>query len=184
MPKDIFKYIFVGILIIILGFSFGYIKTFLSTTDNNKTVEPDEYHTDVSYVEEIRLVKNGRLRFKTYYIKCGHMKENIIPSQDYLGFTKSQLKKEFSDWEIEQFTPDEAVLIRQSDGICDEHYYIGILEGYVVLFQGRPDLPSKAIEKTDILVDVLRLEDRKILEKGLIIDSEEEFLKIKEGLTS
>ena len=50
-------------------------------------------------------------------------------------------------------------------------------------FQGIPGVKSILIEQTDIIADTLREDDRLILEKGLTINSEEEFLNIREGLT-
>ena len=45
-------------------------------------------------------------------------------------------------------------------------------------------MKSSLVERTDIIADTLREDDRLILEKGLTINSEQEFLKIREGLTN
>lgn len=52
----------------------------------------------------------------------------------------------------------------------------------MALFQGIPGIKAILVEKTDIIADTLREDDRLILEKGLTIKDQEEFLKIREGL--
>lgn len=184
MPKNIYKYIFIIFTVAIIAFVLGYMRTFVSLDVPNKELEIKQ-NEDVGKIDKARLNSEANLIFKTYYSKCGHeITEKKSSNATFSGCTKEQLADKLSDWEIESFTPEQVILKREVDNICDEHYYIGIKDGYVALFQGRPDLPSKVIEQTDIIADVLREEDRAILEKGLIINSKEEFLKIREGLTS
>lgn len=184
MPRNIHRYIFIVLGIMILGFTLGYLKTFVSLDMPGKK-DIKQRNQNVSRVNQVRLTPQTIFIFKTYYTKCGHEKtEKKLSNNTFSGYTKKQLANEIKNWEIESFTPEEVVLKRQVENVCDEHYYIGIEDGYVALFQGKPDLPSKIIEKTDIIVDVLRKEDRAILEKGLVINNKSEFLKIKEGLTS
>lgn len=184
MPRNIYRYIFIVLGIVILGFTLGYLKTFVSLDipDKNNTKRENQ---NVSRINQVRLTPQAGFIFKTYYTKCGHEKiEKKLSNDKFSGYTKKQLANEMKNWEIESFTPKEVVLKRQVENVCDKHYFIGIKDGYVALFQGRPALPSKIIEKTDIIVDVLKEEDRAILEKGLVINNKREFLKIKEGLTS
>ncbi|NLC62730.1 MAG: hypothetical protein GX759_01415, partial [Thermoanaerobacterales bacterium] len=124
--------------------------------------------------------------YKLYYIKCGHKIEEEKPSQkSYWGLTKDQLENELDDeWFIESFSPEEVVLIKTLDKFCDNHYYVGIQDGYVTLFQGIPGNESLVLQKTDIMADILRYEDRVTLEKGVIIEDKREFLQIKEGLAN
>lgn len=184
MPRNVSRYIFIVLGIVILGFALGYIKTFISLDMSEKN-DIKQKNENVSRINQVRLTSQTSFIFKTYHVKCGHETiEKKLSNAAFSGYTKKQLANEMRNWEIESFTPEEVVLSRKVDDICDEHYYIGIKDGNVALFQGRPDLPSKIIEKTDIIVDILRKEDRAILEKGLVIESKREFLKIKEGLTS
>jgi hypothetical protein len=187
MPKNIFRYIATIVLVIIFGFGFGYLKTFVSLRIPEKELQQDGLdNLDVSQSEEIKIDRNTRFIYEIYYIKCGHrtVEENTAQKL-YWGLTKDRLEKELGDtWEIQNFIPEEVLLIKSLDKACENHFYVGISDGYVTLFQGIPGNKSKVIEKTDIIAGILRHEDRTILESGLIIEDEQEFLRIREGLTN
>jgi len=187
MPKKLFRYLILFIMLMVVGFGFGYFKTFVSLrenhTDQNQTENIDNH--DVSNIQEVKLKPGAKMIYVTFYSGCGHEVRQEEPLDDrFSGFTRQQLEKEINDWEIESFAPDEVVLKKQVDGVCDDHYYIGLNGGYVTLFRGIPGVRSEIMEKTDILADTLREEDRVMLEKGIIIKSREEFLQIREGLTN
>jgi len=184
MPKNFLKYTVILAVIIVIGFSYGYLKTFLSITEPKENNDVKNAEHEVIQIPEIRLKAGARLIYTTYYIKCNDeiIEEKII-DEKLIGCTKSQLEQLENDWEITNFTPEEVSLTRQINDICPNHYFIGIQDGYVTLFQGIPGIKSILIEQTDILADTLREDDRLILEKGLIIKDEQEFLKIREGLT-
>ncbi|MCR4430786.1 MAG: BofC C-terminal domain-containing protein [Tepidanaerobacteraceae bacterium] len=187
MPNKLIRFLILFIILMVTGFSIGYLKTFISLRENhagNNYAENIENH-DVSNLEEIKLKPGAKMIYITYYSGCGHEnREEKTAEERFAGFTKKQLEKEVEGWEIESFTPDEVVLKKQIDGICGDHYYIGLNDGYVTLFRGLPGVQSEVVEKTDILADTLREEDRTMLERGIIINSREEFLEIREGLTN
>lgn len=186
MPRFFFKYLIILICIITVGFSYGYLKTFLSFKSPNENPELDinNIEREVSKIPEIKLNAGAKLRYITYYVGCGHkiIEEDII-DETYVGLSKTEIQQKEVDWVIDSFTPNEVILKREESGICGNHYYIGIQNGYVALFQGVPGMQSTLVEQTDIMADILREDDRLILEKGLIIYDEQEFLKIREGLT-
>jgi len=187
MPKKLFRYLILFILLMVVGFSFGYFKTFISLRENHADRDRTENidNHDVSNIKEVKLKPGAKMIYVTFYSGCGHEIRQEEPMDDrFSGFRRQQLEKEIKDWKIESFTPDEVILKKQVDGLCDEHYYIGLNDGYVTLFRGLPGAQSEILEKTDILADTLREEDRAMLEKGIIIKSREEFLKIREGLTN
>lgn len=187
MPKKLFRYLILVIMLMVVGFGFGYFKTFVSLRENHRErnqIENIDNH-DVTNIQEVRLKPEAKMIYVTFYTGCGHEVRHEEPlDARFSGFTRQQLEKEINDWKIESFAPDEVVLRKQVDGVCDDHYYIGLDSGYVTLFRGIPGVRSDIMEKTDILADTLREEDRVMLENGLIIKSREEFLQIREGLTN
>lgn len=187
MPKKFFRYLIFFILFVTVSFGFGYFKTFLSLREHHININRAENidNHNVSNIQEIKLNPGAKIIYVTLYSGCGHetRQEKTLDSR-FAGFTKQQLEKEMGEWNIESFTPDEVILKKQVSGICDEHYYIGLNDGYVTLFRGLPGIQSEVVERTDILVETLREEDRAMLEKGIIINSREEFLNIREGLTN
>jgi len=149
----------------------------------NRNVNPNNIEHNVTQIPEMKLEAGAKLIYTTYYIKCNDeiVQEKTI-DEKLIGYTKSELEQLEKDWEIVSFTPDEVSLIREINDICDNHYYIGIQDGYVAFFQGIPGIKSILVEQTDIIADTLREDDRLILEKGLTVNDEQEFLKIREGL--
>jgi hypothetical protein len=187
MPKNIFRYIVTVVLIVVFGFGFGYFKTFVSLRIPENEIRQDDIDNfHVSQSEETRIDRNTMFIYEVYYIRCGHKTiEQEMAQQQYWGLTKDQLEQELGDnWIIENFNPEEVLLKKTLDTSCDNHYYVGIKDGYVTLFQGIPGSESKVLEKTDIIAGILRYEDRILLESGLIIEDEQEFLRIREGLTN
>jgi len=185
MPRYFFRYVIVVIFIIIISFSYGYLKTFLSIKSPNGNANPDYLEQNISKMQEVKLNAGAKLIYLTYYVGCGdEITEEKYLDDKYIGYTKSELEQHERDWEIDSFTPDEVKLKREIHGICSNHYYIGIQNGYVAFFQGIPGIQSTLVERTDIIADTLREDDRLILEKGLTINDEQEFLKIREGLTN
>lgn len=185
MPRSIFRYIIIILFIIVIGFSYGYFKTFFSFEPPEEGHSLDYLEQNVSDISEMKLNAGAKLIYITYYVICGDevVEEKYIDDK-YINCTKTELQQNEKGWEIFSFTPDEVKLKREINDICDDHYYIGVQNGYVSLFQGIPGIKSTLIEQTDIIADTLREDDRAILERGLIIKNEQEFLKIREGLTN
>lgn len=181
MPKKIVIFIFMVALLISAGFFFGYYSAMF---ESKKPDDRPLKNTETIQLPEETLKPGARIIFITRYKECGHEKQNeILADEKYVGYTKSILQEEFKDWKIESFSNGKAVLTKTIDGICEEHYYIGLYEGYVALFQGKPGKVSKLLELTDIKAGILKEEDRRLLERGIVINSRDEFLKIREGLT-
>jgi len=183
MPGKILRYIVIVVVFIVISFSYGYLKTFLSIKEPKNDLDTEHIERNVSQVSEMELNPGARLVYTTFYVKCNdELIEEEIIGDELIGCTKSELERLKKDWKIVSFTPDEVSLIREINDICDNHYFVGIQDGYVALFQGIPGIKSILLEQTDIIADTLRQDDRLILERGLVIKDRQEFLKIREGL--
>jgi len=185
MPKLICKYLACAVLIMALGFGFGYFRTLFEIKEKPTDFLEEQHNQNVITYEETRLEPEAKIVFISLYKKCGHeqITEETI-DENYVGLTKEQLSTKYYEWGINNFTPKEVILKRDIDDICENHYFVGIKDGYVVLFQGIPGVSEKVIEMTDILADTLREEDLELLKNGLVIPNREKFLEIKEGLSS
>ncbi|TYP48700.1 BofC C-terminal domain-containing protein [Thermosediminibacter litoriperuensis] len=183
MPKKVLLYSLLILFFLVISFGYGF---FLSFLDFNKTQDMERIsgNTEALQLPEEKLNPGAKIVFVTRYRGCGHelQKENSADDK-FLGYTKTQLQEEFKEWKVESFSSSQVILKREVDGICENHYYIGLYDGYVALFQGEPGKNSKVLEKTDIPAEILKEEDRRLLENGIIINSRDEFLKIREGLT-
>lgn len=181
MPKKIVIFIFAVALLVSAGFFFGYYSAMF---DSKKTDDRSLKNAETIQLPEETLKPGARIIFITRYKECGHEKRSeMLVDEKYVGYTKSRLQEEFKEWKIESFSNNRAILTKLIDSICEEHYYIGLYDGYVALFQGKPGKDSKLLELTDIKAGILKEEDRKLLERSIVINSKDEFLKIREGLT-
>lgn len=92
MPKKIFRYLALIIILMVLGFGFGYLKTFISFSKHHNTPDSSSEH-DVSSIQEMKLNKGANLIFVTNYTGCGHEVRQEKPLENkFIGFTKAQWK--------------------------------------------------------------------------------------------
>ncbi|NPV42531.1 MAG: hypothetical protein HPY70_00850 [Firmicutes bacterium] len=123
--------------------------------------------------------------FETYYTECGHTKIVEERASEMLrGYSFKDLSKEFPEWEIKGFEENKVTFYKYVNGLCPDHYFIGIKDGFVALFYGRPGTEARLKEITEIKVELLRDDDRRLLEQGIEVYGEEELMRIKEGLTN
>ena len=185
MPKLFFKYLICTVLIMALGLSYGYFRAFFELKERPTDLPEEQHNQNVITYEDVKLEPGAKIIFVSLYKKCGHelIKEEII-DESFIGFTKEQLSTKYYEWNVDSFTPREVILKRDIDDICEDHYFVGIKDGYVALFRGIPGVSENVIEITDILADTLREEDLETLKSGLVIQNREKFLEIREGLSS
>lgn len=187
MPrKSLYRYMAVVAIFIVISFSYGYLNTLFTLKKPHAYTKPiDDQGEIVVQLPEIRSTSETVVRYNTYYTDCDHItiSEEVL-DQSLVGLTKEEYISLVEDWRVTSFTPEEIILERQRVGVCEEHYYVGIQNGYVTLFQGAPGINSTIVEQTEIVADKLRGEDRALLEKGLVIADKEEYLQIREGLAN
>lgn len=132
------------------------------------------------------LIPDAKLIFQTYYEECGHLVTEEKPlRENFIGMNKSTIQREYPDWTVITFQEDKVVLKKIQEGLCPEHYFIGIKDGYVALFKGKPGYPdAELIEKTDVSVNSLRETDRLMLEKGIEVYGKDQLKKVREGFSN
>lgn len=107
---------------------------------------------------------------KTYYEACDHLirKTEDIP-EELVNKTEEELKEEFADWKIEEYTPTQIILYKTDSGNCGEHYFVqehnGVIGIYTVDEYGIKTLE----EDTEISTLYLPEEDIQNLKAGVEI---------------
>ena len=174
-----------GILLIV-GMSASYIA-YLSFTGENKSLLPEE--TEVITQEgKIKITANTDLVQKMVYLKCNE--EEILrtkPTEKLVGLTIYQLQNVYQGWIFEKFDTDEVHMTLKIDSYCREHannIFVGIQDGHVAVFYGKPNSKRIVKEITKIDVTKLMVQDVAELEKGLVVSSTEELLRTLEGMQS
>jgi len=179
-----FRVAIIGIIVFTVTF------LYFSQTSTHQEAEPPQSPKNeeelVDESQEVILIPEARLIFKTYYEECAHLIEVEKPLlKDLIGANRKKIEEKYPEWAVISFEKDLVELKKVEKGLCPEHYFIGIKDGYVTLFQGKPGTPNaKIIEKTDVSVDSLRQTDKLLLEKGIEVYGKEQLEKVREGFTN
>lgn len=107
---------------------------------------------------------------KTYYEACDHLIRKVeeIP-ENLVNKTEQDIKTEFSDWNVEEFSPTQITLYKSVSGNCGEHYFVqehnGVIGIYTIDEYGVKTLK----EDTEISTQYLPEEDMNKLKAGVEI---------------
>ena len=173
-------------MFLMIGLSAYYIG-YLSFTEEDKSFPFQE--TEVIKPEgKIKINANTDLVQKIIYLKCSE--EEILrtkPTEKLIGLTIYQLQKVYQGWVFDKFDSDEVDMTLKVDSYCREHannMFIGISDGHVAIFYGKPGSKPIIKEKTNIKASQLMTEDVEELKNGITVGSKEELLRTLEGMQS
>lgn len=172
-------------LLFIIGISVYYIGYLSSSGENS--ILPQESEV-VKQDGKIKITSNTDIVQKILYLKCNE--EEILktkPTENIIGLNIYQMQKMYQGWEFEKFDNNEAVMTLKVDNYCREHannIFIGIKDGHVAVFYGKPGYKPIVKEITAIQVNKLMPQDVEELQKGMAVQSKEELLRTLEGMQS
>lgn len=173
-------------IIMIAGMSAYYIAYHSFLGENGSLVGQE---TEVVKSEgKIKVTANTDLVQKILYLKCND--EEVLrtkPTEKLIGLTIYQLQKVYQGWVFDKFDSDEVDMTLRVDSYCREHannMYIGIQDGSVAVFYGKPGARSIIKEKTNIPVSKFMAQDIEELRHGMVVQSKEELLRTLEGMQS
>ena len=186
------------LLIIVFGFLMGRYIYKISTLENNSNIEiaenkkiEDECTLEYEHLEEIKQANakeekvspNAKLITSIYYNECGHTtKRTSLIEDKYINLTKEELQKEYKDWEIKEFAPDEITIYKTKDGICNEHYIVKDVDGYVTIYSLDENENETLQETTEISTAFLTTTDIARLKGGMQIYGRENLNSLLEDL--
>ena len=134
--------------------------------------------TVITNGQEEKISPNCLLTLKMYYKTCGHLIEksqNI--GQNLVNLTEEQLKEQFPEWEVQQFTPEQIVLYKELNEFCNEHYKLKIENGYIRIYELDEQNNEKLLKSTDISSEYLTPEDLEKLKNGIEIYTKKDLNK-------
>lgn len=181
------------IVIIVAIFAGVFIFNSINNVDNNNVnyatndiVNKIDYsvRNDITVktntIEE-KISPNATLILKKKYRDCGHtIKEYKEIPEDLVNLTKEQLEGKHNDWNIEKFTSLEIILIREEEGICDEHFILKEKEGFIAIYKIEANNKEILEELTGISIEYLTESDKIELRKGIRVYGKEELNSILE----
>ena len=146
--------------------------------DRNK-IEENLINSNIELVttasEEEKTSPNCWFIFKTYYTKCEHITIEKDQVQEVMvNKTKEELEKIDRNWNIVTFRSDEVLFYKELEEICDEHYMLKELDGYIAIYTlDEQDNPTFK-EMTAIVTAYLPEEDVQRLKEGIKLIGKEE----------
>lgn len=159
-----------------------YFETYIP----HMSIPNPRLNTQVTKDNRIKVTANTELIQKKVYLRCGDEEAlRSKPTDNLIGMDISQVQKAFPGWAIDKFDSDALELSMKVDDYCPDHannYFIGIKDGRVAVFYGKPGPKAIMKEMTNIPVNALSGEDLEQLQKGLPVKSHEELLRILEGM--
>ena len=116
---------------------------------------------------------------------CGHTTENKmnIPIE-MVNYTKSDVEKKYTGWNIEKFTQEEVVLSKEIEANCDSHYVLKIEEEKLKIYNQITKDKCNYIDEINIQLELLPSLELAELEHGIEVYGEEELNNLVENYTS
>ena len=131
--------------------------------------------------EEEKTSPNCVITLKIYHEACEHLIESrqSIEEAD-VNMTEEELKKRFSDWEVQKFTPTEIVLYKEVEEFCNEHYLLKEEDGYIVIYKLDENDNAEFFNATQIPTEYLAEEDLEQIKNGMKVYTDVELNKTLE----
>jgi len=127
------------------------------------------------------------LIFETAYQGCGCVvRESRVAGPEFAGMSQGELEAGFPGWQLQSFGAGEVLFFRTAPGLCPEmekYRTIGLHEGFVAVFLGRPGGGLLLAQQTDIAAAQLSPADLQRLESGIVLEGDEAVERYLEGLT-
>ena len=125
---------------------------------------------ETSSKENIVVSPSAKIEMTQYYEECGHfVKEEYKVPTSIVNMSENKVKEYYSGWEVRSFSSDKIELYKKSDGMCNEHYVLRDIDGYVNVFVLNKKGNETLYRATDILTKYLSEADRASLVNGAYV---------------
>jgi hypothetical protein len=173
-------------LILAVGFLAYYFFNSFYGVKNDPILPRD---TEVTGQDgKIKILPDTDFVQRIVYLKCGD--EEVLkskPPENLVGLNYYQVQNSYPGWNIDKFDTLAVEMTLKVDSYCREHannMFIGVKDGYVAVFYGKPGEKPILKEVTKIAVGKLNQQDAEELRRGVVIHSKEELLRTLEGMQS
>ena len=174
------KYIYLGIILFIVSLLIGYFygnDMFLgvdfeesNTVDKENNINlANEVLSTIS--RDIKVLPTTKLGLKRKHMGCNHISFEFVDlPKDLINKTEDEVSQLYKEWKIEEFFENKVILYKEVEGICDEHFYIGLGKEFIEIYRIIDEKQNKVLYKTtDVSKMYLTEEDIKKLEDGISI---------------
>lgn len=179
MKKTVLIIIGIIILLVISMFIGYYIyKTEiadgqdLAINSNEQQVAKEERNLVTRQVnmQEEKVTPNTQFILQKHYNTCGHTTLDYveIPSE-IVNMNEKEVKEQYSDWKIKQFSKERVILEKQEEGTCDQHYILREKDGYIAVYWINQKGQESLKEVTGIATEYLTQNDLMEIEEGIVV---------------
>ena len=131
---------------------------------------------------EEKISPNATLILKRKYKECGHIiKEYKKITDELVNLTEKELLKKNKEWEIEKFVNTEIILIKEVEGVCNEHYILREKDGVIAVYKIEKQNKENLEELTGISTEYLTENDKMEIKQGIRVYGREELNSILEN---
>ena len=159
-----------------------------NTSTNNETILNQVNYSvknDITVntgTNEEKISPNATLILKRKYKECGHIiKEYKRITDDLVNLTEKELIEKSKEWEIEEFSNMEVVLIKEVEGVCNEHYVLREKDGVIAVYKIDKGTKEELEELTGISIEYLTENDKMEIQQGIMVYGKEELNSILEN---
>ena len=132
--------------------------------------------------EEEKISPNATLILKKHYKECDHtIKEYAEIPEEFVNLTKSEIEKEYPEWEVEKFTPLDIILIKEEEGFCNEHFILKEEQGVITVYKIDKQGEESLYDTTGISVEYLTESNKLELKNGIKVYGKEELNSMLEN---
>lgn len=164
-------------------------KGYNTNTNTNSNIISDQVNYSVKNditvntgTNEEKISPNATLILKRKYKECGHtIKEYKRITSNLVNLTQKELLEKNKDWEIEKFSNLEVILIKEVEGVCDEHYILRENDGVIAVYKIEEDNKEVLYELTGISTQYLTENDKIEIQQGIRVYGREELNSILEN---
>lgn len=152
-----------------------------------KNVQDEKIKENTSEVSahEEKVSPYAKMIIEKKFSKCGHTTTSILDvPKELVNLTAEEIEQKYSGWKVKDFSRDGFTLFRIIEANCDDHYVLKDVDGYLAVYADITENISNLVEKTDILVDTLREDDKIDLEEGIRIYGSGELSSLIEDFSS
>lgn len=188
------------LLLLILGFYFGYFLTDIMDKKNQINVNDIEKNnlTNVESKKDKNVITNmvddniitseTKMVFTIKYLKSqDENKEILSPQKEIIDFNEKETKDFFNQWEIIDFTSNEITLERQIDSYSPKHFKVGIGKGNgngedcIAIYKFDKEGQEVIDFITNTPISILNQREREKFIKGMIFSNEEDLHRMLEN---
>ena len=183
------KWIVCIIIVVILGLLAGIGLAIYTARGDNETEEMDilsekilansngidnsvsnEVNTVETVATEDTISPNAIIIEKVYYEGCDHLiRKTVDIPEELVNETEETFAKQYSDWEIEEFSPTQITLYKTASGNCGEHYFVQEHNGVIGIYTTDVYGVKTLKEDTEISTQYLPEADLQNLKAGVEI---------------